>query len=278
MEQQKDEVEIDLLELFWALLRKWWMIAIVAVLCAAIGFSYAKFYLPETFTSSIRMYVKNSNSTETVSSVTTSDLNASKSLVMTYIVILKDPVVVGEVAENLAENHERDYLKRYFALDENGCPTTGSILNYVSMGAVDNTEVLKVSATTPNAKLSAEISNIFAEVAPDYLIRIVGAGSVEIIGAAVPATVKSGPSVSRYTIIGFLIGFILVAAAIVIRTITDNTFRDAEDINKKFGLSVLGEVMDYGTKKDKKKRRNVDPSKKIILVLRLFLVRRFHLA
>ena len=47
------------------------------------------------------------------------------------------------------------------------------------MTAVDETEVLKITATTQNAELSASLCNIMADVAQQFLIRVVGAGSVE---------------------------------------------------------------------------------------------------
>ena len=71
------------------------------------------------------------------------------------------------------------------------------------MAAVNNTEVLKITATTKNAALSAELCNIMADVAPEVLIRVVGAGSVEKIGDAKIYEAAVSPSVTKNTAIGF---------------------------------------------------------------------------
>lgn len=43
MEKEKDEIEIDLLALALAVWRKIWLVLAMAILGAAVAFSYAKF-------------------------------------------------------------------------------------------------------------------------------------------------------------------------------------------------------------------------------------------
>lgn len=52
------ETAIDLGKLFQALLRRLPIILLVTLCFAAIGFSYAKYYLPLQYTASTYMYVK----------------------------------------------------------------------------------------------------------------------------------------------------------------------------------------------------------------------------
>ncbi|MDO4501442.1 MAG: Wzz/FepE/Etk N-terminal domain-containing protein [Erysipelotrichaceae bacterium] len=85
------EDEIDLLELFKALLSK----VHIIILCSLIGclslFAYSKLTMEPTYESHVYIYVNNSNINlnGTEFSVSSGDLTASKSLVDTYIVILK---------------------------------------------------------------------------------------------------------------------------------------------------------------------------------------------
>ena len=88
--KQDDETEIDLGKLFKALMRRLPIILLVTLCFSAIGFSYGKYYLPLEYTSSTYMYVKNGDTSEEKTAINQQDLMASKSLVETYIVILKD--------------------------------------------------------------------------------------------------------------------------------------------------------------------------------------------
>ena len=51
--------EIDIFRILGAFLRHIWIIALVAVLCAAIAFAYAYFFITPTYQSSTMLYVNN---------------------------------------------------------------------------------------------------------------------------------------------------------------------------------------------------------------------------
>ena len=69
------------------------------------------------------------------------------------------------------------------------------------MTAVDETEVIKITANTENPEVSADLCNIIGEIAPDFLIRVVGAGSVEIIDTATASDKPVSPNVPLITVI-----------------------------------------------------------------------------
>ena len=123
---QSEETEIDLLKLAASLLQHLPVIITVTVLCAAIGFAYTKLCLPVKYTASTYLYVKNS-SIEDREQIASSDLTTSRNLVSTYIVILKNNVVVQKVASELMKNEQiADRIPKCFAVDSDGNISTAT--------------------------------------------------------------------------------------------------------------------------------------------------------
>lgn len=243
---ENQEQEINLAELFYLLLSRIKFIILLTVLGAAVLFCYAKFWLPVQYTSAVSIYVKNSEiKTDTT---TASDLTAAKSLASTYIVILDDDVVYDKVSAMLLDDYGADQLKQFFSISKdkegNDYISADQIRRLVTAKALNNTEVIQISAVTRDPGLSAAICNDIASFAKDLLKDVTKAGSVETIGQAKQPTGPSGPSVKRYSIIGALIGFVIAAAIVIIGKLLDNRIRTAEDIRQAFSIPVLGEIPD----------------------------------
>ena len=147
--------EIDIFRILGAFLRHIWIIALVAVLCAAIAFAYAYFFITPTYQSSTMLYVNN-GSLSIGKSFSISDLNASKNLVDTYIVILKSRTTLEAVAERAELNMSYSSLSRK-----------------VSAAAVNATEVLRVTVTDTDPERATLIANAIGEVLPERVQTII---------------------------------------------------------------------------------------------------------
>ncbi len=258
-EKWGEKTRINLGKLFLALLRRLPVILLVALCFGAMGFSYAKYYLPLQYTASTYMYVKNGNSVEEKGVINQQDLMASKSLVETYIVILKNDTVVKQVGMELVSKFGATEIAKCFTV-KNGMVSVSELKNAITMAADGDTEVLKISVQTKDPNVSAEICDIYAEVAPVFLIRIIGAGSVEVIGDAEVPQSPSAPDVKKITMIAALAGFVLSAGIVVLIHLLDRTIKGEEDVQS-FSFAYLGEVPELvearsGKKKRRRKKNN----------------------
>ena len=238
----------DLFELF---LSKIWFIIILMVLGAAAAYSISEFVLPLKYQSYTTMYVKNNTSKENIGA-NMNDINASKSLVTTYIAILQDDVVMEAVAEKLVEDYGADAVSKAFAVTD-GKVSPSAIGNSVTMDSVNETEVMKIVAVTKNAEMSAAVCNTIAEIAPPFLIRVVGAGSVETIGAAKVNSAPVSPSITKNTAIGAIAGIFVAVLLVFLIDTLDNTIKDANAIGKEFDKAIIGQVYSYSNGKRKSK-------------------------
>ena len=98
MKENKEIIEIDIKRIARSLLNRLWIIILAGVVCAAMLFSYAYFFVTPQYSASIKIYVNNTygNNSPGFSS---SQLSAAQSLAKTYMVILKSRTVLQEVAE-----------------------------------------------------------------------------------------------------------------------------------------------------------------------------------
>ena len=87
--------------------------------------------------------------------------------------------------------------------------------------------------------------------------------------AIVPVN-KSSPSLTKNTMIGALLGLLLMLALFTVQFLMDDTFKTAEDVEKEFGVMPLtvipegkiGGISDSADKSRKRSRKYYSRSKK----------------
>ncbi len=243
---QENQEELSLKQIFDILISKIWLIILMGVLGLLIAFGVSKFIMPVLYRSSVSLYVKsNADKKENMS---VSEINASKSLVETYIVVLKNNTVLKEVGNNLINNVDEDKIRKCFSITDEGTIDTSSILSCVSMQSSNGTEVLEIRATTKDPEVSAALCNSFSKVAPSFLVRVVGAGSVETIGEAEINDTPVSPRTKMNCAIGAFAGMFLAVVIVILADLLDNSIKSSDDITNKCKLPVIGEIDQFGTK------------------------------
>ncbi|MCC8065310.1 MAG: hypothetical protein LIO70_09535 [Clostridiales bacterium] len=229
--ENSDEVEIDLLPLLKALWKGAWLIVTAALLAGSIFYLGTKTFVAPTYQASFTAYVNNRTaSTESTSTLTSSDLTAAKSLVYTYVQILTGRTVLESAAAEAGVDYD------YTELSE-----------YISADVVDDTEIIEVTVTVDSPETALALAEAMADTAPDYVAEIVEGSSMQIIDAPVLPTSIYSPSYLKNAAIGGFLGAVLAAAVIVLRELLDDTVKDEQEIEKRFGVSVVGVIPDLAS-------------------------------
>lgn len=239
----------DILRLFLA---KIWLIIIMLIVGAGVAFSYSKFVMPLQYESYTTMYVKNNNQSQPT--VNVNDLNTAKSLVSTYIAVLKSDTIMEDVSKKLINEYGEKKVSESFTVT-NGVVSPNSLRSCLTMTAVDQTEVMKISAVTNDAEMSAALCKAIADLAPDFLIRVVGAGSVETIDEAQIKSAPVSPNITKNTLLGGLVGAVLACAIIFLIDFFDNTVKESEHLSSKYKKPILGEI--YAIDVDRKRKSDL---------------------
>lgn len=230
-----DEIEIDLLHLFKVLWKKAWVVVLCTILLGAITFSYAFFFITPQYQAKAMMYVNNSSFSvgSTSFSISSSELTAAKSLLDTYVIILKSRTTLEKV------------------LDETGLDYTYKELSeMVSASSVNGTEVFQIVATSSSPQEAELIVDTIVKILPERIADIVDGSSVRLVDHAVLPTQRSSPSYTKHTMIGLVLGFILSCGVIIILDLMDTTIRNEDYLTQRYSIPVLAVVPDaHETKK-----------------------------
>ncbi len=220
-ELQNDEMEIDLLELFYVLMKKLWIIILCGVVGAVVAFSGTKLLITPQYTASSMIYILS----ETTSITSLADIQLGASLAEDFIVIGKSRPVIERVIRQL------DLETNYEAL-----ASTISIVNKT------DTHILTISVTNPDPELAADISNTLAENIKEQIADIMGTEEPNTVEEAVVPTKPSSPSTMKNTLMGGALGALLVSAVIILLHLLDDTIKNEEDVKKYLGLNTLAAI------------------------------------
>ena len=236
MNNKNDEVYIDLRQLFRLLLNKSWLIAIVSILCAFIIFLGTYFFITPQYEADIKVYVNNSSLSigSTSFSISSSEISAAQSLVDTYVVILNSRSTLDE----LAAQAKVDYTSR--ELDK-----------MITAEAVNDTEIFKVTVTSPDPEEAARIANAVAIVLPAKIADTVEGSSVRIVDYAQVPTHMASPSYTKNTVLGFIAGLLLSSVVIVCFDLFNNSVRSEDYLTETYPeIPLLTVIPDTATGKE----------------------------
>lgn len=220
--------EIDLLDLAKKLLRRWYLILAMMILGGAAAGVYTTYRITPLYQSQCMLYVNNGALSVGSTTVSLQDLNASKSLVDTYLVILKSRKVLMEVA------------------DKAGLPYGYDTMNSMISGSqVNGTEVFSVTVTSPNPEEAELVANVVADVLPVAIADIVEGSTAKIVDYAVVPYYPISPSKSKNILMGAMLGAMLCCGILVLMYLLDDKIENEEDMmvgNKYPLLSVIPEL------------------------------------
>ena len=236
--KREDAYTVDLVHIFRCLLKRAWLIVITSLLVAAIAFSYAFFLVHPKYSSSTKLYVNNSLSIDKIS-ISSADITASQSLIKTYIAILQS----RSILEKIAEKADVDY-------------TPKQLTNMITASSVNDTEILLVTVTSEDPDEAYAIANAISLVLPDKIAGIIEGSSMVVVDKPIVNNQKVSPSLAKYSIIGFIIGFVLAVAVIIIMDSLDDTIHDDDYIANQYDYPLLGKVQNLNASDSKSYKYN----------------------
>ncbi|NLW70872.1 MAG: hypothetical protein GX061_07315 [Eubacteriaceae bacterium] len=237
MENEQDYIELDLIQIIQIIWKKFWIVAITSFLCAAIAFGGTYFFITPQYEAGTLLYVNNSSiSVGSASlSISSGDLSAAKTLVNTYIVILKTRTTLNEVIKEAKLEYTYEQLEKM-----------------ISAAAVNSTEVFEIVVTCDDPHRAERIANTIAIVLPDKISDIVEGSSVRIVDYAVVPARRSSPSYTKNTFIGFFLGVVLSVGGIIVAELFDTFIRNDQYLTQNYNLPLLAVIPDMNSSSGKK--------------------------
>lgn len=221
--------DVDFKDIAILLLRRAWAIILAFAICFGYIYYTKEITKVPMYTASATMYVSNSNDTKYIYS--SSDVYNASALIDTCSVVIKTNTVMELVVEELDGKYSQSYIK--------------SCINVFS---VNETEVMQITATTPDAQGSADICNAVLKVIPQILKDKIKVGAANVLDEAViPTSCTNLPSFKKPVIYG-LGGAVIVAAVVIIAYLLDTRIKSKEEITEQYGLPILSDIPNFNIK------------------------------
>lgn len=217
-----ESIELDLKEIGKMLLKNLWAIILCAVIAGLGMLVYTINFVTPTFKASVTMYVNNSSGVNG-QYISSSDLAVAQRLVETYTNIIASNRVLDKVVEASELNI-----------------TSAQLRGMLAASAVGETEMFKIAVIAPDAKMAMDLANLIAEIAPGEIKDIIPGSTAVVVDWAEKPNYRHGPSYTKNTILGFLVGGVLVAVVLVVLQVVDTKVRRKEDLERICGVPVLG--------------------------------------
>jgi len=224
-------VEITLKDLLDWMIKGIVFILVVAILFGVGAFVYTKYFIPPTYTAQVKFYAS--------AAETNPYATANQAVAPQFVEFLN----INEFNELVSKDMTEDTGMNLSPKEISSCLSFSSV--------IEDTSSFFVVVTTTDPTLTYSIALSVAEMGPEQIAKYENVGTLAVLSNPVMPTAPSGPNAVRNTFVGLVFGFVLAAAIVILRELTDNRIRSAEELSELFELPLFGIVPDFSSK-DKK--------------------------
>lgn len=238
MEDQihNEELEIDLMELFLVLLRKWKMLVAGLLAGIIIAAVVTMLLITPQYESSSMIYIL----TKTTSVTSLADLQMGTQLTVDFETLATSRPVIDDVREKLGleDISYEDFI------------------NLVTVSNPTDTRILKITVLYPDPETAAEIANAMADSTADRVSEVMSTDRPSIVEEGVVPTAPASPNLIKNGVLGGMLGFLLLAGFVIVRFLMDDTIKTEEDVTRHLQLNTLAAIpLEKGEAPAKKRKR-----------------------
>lgn len=229
-ERSKNMNEISPSSIFSIIMHRIWLVVIVAIICAALAFSYCNFLVAPVYSAKTSILITNGGliTNNHDDSIQTNDLSASIYLVDTCVDILKSQGIYQELSAAIGEKYTFYQLKSAFSISKRS----------------DENLFIDISFRSTNPDEATLIVNTFTELCPQYMANKLSPVTVEVMDKSYNTSLVYPNTISSTLIFGFL-GAVVTSLLLVLFASLDQTIKNEEDFVENFSIPILGTVPDF---------------------------------
>ncbi len=216
---------VTLLDLWDIFVQRLWVMIMAAILVAGAAFAINRLTFVPKYSSTATLYVLRQDDDSSSGDSASTDFSLALNVINDCTYLLKSHVVVDEVLDTLKLDISYEDLR-----------------DSISTSNPDDTRILEVTVEADSPEQAKEIVDTLCEIGQDKITDAMGFQQVNFYEKG---TLDSKPSnytrLLTFALIG-VITAIIVYSIFLILFLIDDRIRDDEDIERYFGLSVLGDI------------------------------------
>jgi len=213
--------EIDVIKMIKSLFRLWWLILLFGISGSAISYYYSSNIADPIYVSNTVVFIgKDPNSIAEFNYV---NLEIGALLISDYRELINTRQVIKEVIGIL----DLEMSSKEFR-------------DSVKVNSMDGTRFMNIVVTHEDPETAAAISNEVSDVLVSKAVEVIGTKNIQIIDRAVVNKDPVKPIVIIDTLVGGLLGGMIIIYIIFIKYSLDNKIRSSEMVIDITGSAVLG--------------------------------------
>lgn len=196
MTKVADEIEISPPGLLLQLLRRWWLLVLCGAVCAGAVFLFSCVLEKEQYQTSVLFYISNRTDGSSISST---DIDASRELVDHYAVLLKTGPCLKEIIRMADVKIDPAGLEQMLTAE-----------------AVGDTAMLRVNITGTDPQQLNAVAEVLEPVVSEFLAVQLSGSSAAVVDPPADPVRLTDPERLNHTVLGFCAGVALCALVILI--------------------------------------------------------------
>lgn len=220
--EAREEVEIDLTEIFQIIKDKISIILIVGLICAVLAGIGTKLFVTPLYQSETSLYVISDSEKE---KLTNSDLAKNTLLTQDYAELIKSRTVMNQVVK---VNHLE--------------MTPEQLAGIITIDVKNGTRVINIKVTNNDPEMAKQLADSVREEGSAQIKQVMDAAAVKVVDPANLPLRPSSPNVKRNVLAAAVLGCFAVIAYLIVKHLMDDTIKSSEDVERYLGLSVLGTI------------------------------------
>ena len=231
-DKKNRSLEVNVGELIFVLLRRWWVILLCGIVAATAFLIGTKVLITPKYQSVTKIFVL---SQQDVNYLTSTDIQLSSYLTKDYAELIKSRTVAQEVIKRLDLSMSPDAL-----------------MSQVSVQTKSDTRIVTIIVLNEDPELAQELANVIREVSAKQIVDVMGVEAVNMVDEANLPVSPSSPNTSKNMLLGAAWGCLLAIAFILIRYLLNDTIKNDEDVERYLNLNVLASIPTVETSTTKK--------------------------
>ena len=196
-------------------------ILLTLIVCLA-SFIYNSSVKTPMYKSSTTLLLTQANDINSNATITQNDVTLNQKLVATYSEIIKSKKIINQVIDDLD-------------LDM----TYEDLFKQISVAAVNETEIIKITVVNNDAQLAKNIANSLAKTFSSEIVDIYNIQNLCIIDVAEAENEPYNMNTVKEIVISFMGGIVLSCAVVFVLYYFDTTIKSSDEVESKLQLPIL---------------------------------------
>lgn len=221
-------------------LKRWWIVVIVAVVCAAIGFAYAKLSYVPKYSTNIKFVANNRSEGTIVTGQSSSDLVAGGTLANNYRYLL---TTTRGLLQLVADDVKSATGKTM---------TYTQVASCIKANVITDTSWVDLTVVTDDPEVSYAIAVAYTNHYDDFAQDAFPATTLKVVDKPYKADKPDSDRTKLlYTAAGLVIGAFATIALFCLIVAAKDTVKSSDDITKRLDLKLIGSVGKVSKKNSK---------------------------